>query len=258
MPDADRARAHRARSSSCRRASSRCRSPRRCTRYGKALGVARAADLRRRSDGAAAPRAQARRRRRRRHAGPRARSHPAQTLQPRRACASSCSTKPTRCSTWASPKTSRRSSRRRRPSGRRRSSRPRCRRASPTIAEQAPQGPGARHASTARSCAAGTAPRVRQVAYIVPRAHKMAALGRVLDVENPTSAHRVLPHAHRGRRAHRDAQRARLPRRGAARRAVAGAARPRDEEVPRQHGRPARSPPTSPRAGSTSSTSRTS
>src|SRR5690606_12403676 len=34
---------------------------------------------------------------------------------------------------------------------------------------------------------AGEAPRVRQVAYIVARAHKLAALGRVLDVENPTS-----------------------------------------------------------------------
>src|SRR5690606_4355965 len=34
---------------------------------------------------------------------------------------------------------------------------------------------------------AGEAPRVRQVAYIVSRAHKRAALGRVLDVENPTS-----------------------------------------------------------------------
>jgi ATP-dependent RNA helicase DeaD len=36
--------------------------------------------------------------------------------------------------------------------------------------------------------AAGSAPRVRQVAYIVTRAHKMATLGRILDVENPTSA----------------------------------------------------------------------
>jgi ATP-dependent RNA helicase DeaD len=35
---------------------------------------------------------------------------------------------------------------------------------------------------------AGAAPRVRQVAYIVSRAHKMATLGRILDVENPTSA----------------------------------------------------------------------
>src|SRR5215212_3662072 len=35
---------------------------------------------------------------------------------------------------------------------------------------------------------AGTIPKVRQVAYIVPRAYKMATLGRVLDMEDPTSA----------------------------------------------------------------------
>ena len=52
------------------------------------------------------------------------------TLQLAALARASCSTRPTRCSTWASPRTSRRSSRRRRPSGRRRSSRRRCRRAS--------------------------------------------------------------------------------------------------------------------------------
>jgi ATP-dependent RNA helicase DeaD len=36
--------------------------------------------------------------------------------------------------------------------------------------------------------AAGKRPRVRQIAYIVARAHKPAALDRVLDMENPTSA----------------------------------------------------------------------
>jgi len=35
---------------------------------------------------------------------------------------------------------------------------------------------------------AGEAPLVRQSAYIVPRAHKPAALGRILDVEQPTAA----------------------------------------------------------------------
>ncbi|MHB1560823.1 MAG: DEAD/DEAH box helicase, partial [Isosphaeraceae bacterium] len=35
---------------------------------------------------------------------------------------------------------------------------------------------------------AGETPKVRQTAYIVPRAHKLAALGRVLDIEAPTSA----------------------------------------------------------------------
>jgi ATP-dependent RNA helicase DeaD len=34
----------------------------------------------------------------------------------------------------------------------------------------------------------GATPRVRQTAYIVPRAHKLATLGRVLDMESPTSA----------------------------------------------------------------------
>ncbi len=36
--------------------------------------------------------------------------------------------------------------------------------------------------------APGDVPRVRQVAYMVPRAHKAAALGRILDVESPTAA----------------------------------------------------------------------
>jgi ATP-dependent RNA helicase DeaD len=36
--------------------------------------------------------------------------------------------------------------------------------------------------------AAGKLPRVRQVAYVVARAHKAAALQRVLDMESPTSA----------------------------------------------------------------------
>ncbi len=35
---------------------------------------------------------------------------------------------------------------------------------------------------------AGESAKIRQVAYIVPRAHKMAALGRVLDIEHPTAA----------------------------------------------------------------------
>ena len=35
---------------------------------------------------------------------------------------------------------------------------------------------------------AGSAPKVRQTAYIVSRAHKMETLGRVLDIEQPTSA----------------------------------------------------------------------
>ncbi len=40
----------------------------------------------------------------------------------------------------------------------------------------------------AEKVAAGATPRVKQVAYIVPKEHKLAALGRVLDIEGPTSA----------------------------------------------------------------------
>jgi len=36
--------------------------------------------------------------------------------------------------------------------------------------------------------AAGDAPQVRQTAYLIPRSHKPAALGRILDVESPTAA----------------------------------------------------------------------
>jgi ATP-dependent RNA helicase DeaD len=36
--------------------------------------------------------------------------------------------------------------------------------------------------------AEGAAPQVRQTAYVVPRQHKVAALGRVLDMEDPASA----------------------------------------------------------------------
>jgi ATP-dependent RNA helicase DeaD len=45
-----------------------------------------------------------------------------------------------------------------------------------------------RLAIAAKRVAAGEAPRVRQIAYIVPRAHKVPALGRVLDLEAPGSA----------------------------------------------------------------------
>lgn len=40
----------------------------------------------------------------------------------------------------------------------------------------------------AEQTVAGTPARVRQTAYIVPRGHKLATLGRVLDIENPASA----------------------------------------------------------------------
>jgi len=46
----------------------------------------------------------------------------------------------------------------------------------------------ARVAIAAEKTGAGKMPRVRQVAFVVSRAHKAAALGRILDVECPTSA----------------------------------------------------------------------
>ena len=88
--------------------------------------------------------------------------------------------------------------------------------------------------------------------------HKPAALGRVLDVEAPTAAHRLLPHPRRGRPAHRDAERPRLPRRGAARRHEPGAARPGDGPAARAARPTCSSPPTSPPAASTSTSSPTS
>ena len=66
---------------------------------------------------------------------------------------------------------------------------------------------------------------------------KMTALARILDFEGPEVGDRLLPHAHRGRRAHRHAQRARLRRAGAARRHGAEAARSRHAAVPQRAGR---------------------
>ena len=88
------------------------------------------ADLRRPADRPPARRPARRRARRRRHSGPGDRPHQPRHAAPRRGAAWSCSTKPTRCSTWASPRTSSRSSSRRPPTARRCSSRRRCRRAS--------------------------------------------------------------------------------------------------------------------------------
>ena len=81
---------------------------------------------------------------------------------------------------------------------------------------------------------------IRQTVYVVQRAHKPHALGRILDIEAPQCGARVLPHTHRGRPAHRDDERARLPRRGAARRHGPGPARPCDGPPARRHRRTAR------------------
>ena len=164
----------------------RCRCPRRSTATAatSARACCRSTAASRSAGSCAALRA--RRRRRRRHARPRARPPRAAArcdLDERRA--PSCSTRPTRCSTWASPRTSRRSSTRR-PEERQTvlfsATMP------PRIDAHRPPPPArpGPHPDRPRSdAAAGEAPLVRQTAYVVPRAHKPAALGRVLDVEAP-------------------------------------------------------------------------
>ncbi len=156
--------------------------------YGRGPRRAGAADLRRsahRPPAAARPRARGGRRRR--HARPRARPHPPRGRCRLRRSRPSCSTRPTRCSTWASPTTSRRSCPTRPATARPSCSRRRCRRASTPSSAITCNNPvriqlgGERHAP-------GEAPKVRQSAYIVPRAHKPAALGRLLDLESPTAA----------------------------------------------------------------------
>ena len=158
-------------------------------KYGKPLGVSRAADLRRRVDGGAAPHAQARRRRRRRDAGPRARSHPPQDAAARRRCKmvvldeademldmgfaedleAILAATPRRTADGALLGDAAAAHRR----DRQRST---CARSGARAHRPRGRSPRAR------------APRVRQVAYIVGARHKIATLGRVLDVEQPTSA----------------------------------------------------------------------
>ncbi len=106
--------------------------------------------------------------------------------------------------------------------------------------------------------APGEAPLVRQSAYIVAARAQARRAGprarrRVADRRD-----RLLPHARRGRQAHRDAQRPRLPRRGAARRHDPGAARPRRWAGCAPGPPSCSSPPTSPPAASTSTSSPTS
>ena len=72
-------------------------------------------------------------------------------------------------------------------SGRRCCSRPPCRRGS-TDRQAAPAATRSRIQIGRGGAPPGEAPLVRQTAYVVPRAHKPAALGRILDVEAPTAA----------------------------------------------------------------------
>ena len=199
----------------------------------------RAAGLRRCADRAPAARAGVRRRRRRRHARAGPRPAPARQPAPGRRARPSSSTRPTRCSTWASPRTSRRSSARR-PTERQTvlfsATMPRR---LDSLARRHLREP-VRITIGREKAAPGEAPRVRQTAYVVPRAAKPAALGRILDVEAPTAAivfcrtrEEVdsLTETLNGR-GYRAA--------GAARRDEPGAARPRDGPAPRRDGGPAR------------------
>ena len=100
----------------------------------------------------------------------------------------SCSTRPTRCSTWASPRTSRRSSQATPDEPPDRAVLGHDAAADRRHRPPPPARPGAHPDRAASRPAPGEAPQVRQSAYVVARAHKPAALGRVLDVEAPTAA----------------------------------------------------------------------
>ena len=109
------------------------------------------------------------------------------------------------------------------------------------IAEAAPARPGPREDRAARTTAAGEAPRVR--AGRLHRAARAQAGGARARARHGGAAvdDRVLPHAHRGRRADRNAQRARLLR---PKRCTAGMTQEQRDRVhaalPRRRGRHAR------------------
>ncbi len=91
---------------------------------------------------------------------------------------------------------------------------------SPAPPQPGPHGDRARGAPGGRSAARAPAGLHR-----APRPQAGGA-GAGARRRGPHGGHRVLPHPRRGRPAHRDPQRPRLPRRGAARRNEPGAARP--------------------------------
>ena len=103
----------------------------------------------------------------------------------------------------------------------------------------APQRPGADPDRAASPSRRARRRRCARRAYLVPRAHKPAALGRVLDIEAPTAAIVFCRTRDEVDTAHRDAERPRLPGRGAARRDEPGPARPGDGPPARRDGGPA-------------------
>ena len=254
---AARRRAVRRRWCSSRPASWRSRWPRRSHRYGRELGARVLADLRRPADRPADPRARSGRRRRRRDARPRHRPPHPQDARARRAAGSSCSTRPTRCWTWASPRTSRRSWRRCPPSGRPCCSRPRCRRGSTAWSSATSNDPVKvkihRESTGAddRAGAPGRLPRaarpqaVRARSAAGRRVARRAAIVFCRTREEVDTLSETL--TARG-----------LPLRGTARRHDAGPARPGDAARALRARPNCSSPPTSRPAASTSTTSPTS
>ena len=157
-------------------------------RYGRRPRRPGAADLRRPADRPPAARAGARRRRRRRHARPGPRPPQPRHAAPRRG-------------RHRRPRRGRRDARhglRRGPrgdprrdaraAGRRCCSPPRCRPASTRIARRHLQRPGAHHDRPREAPSPARRRRCGRPPTSSPRAHKPAALGRILDVEAPTAA----------------------------------------------------------------------
>ena len=223
--------------SSCRPANWRCRWPKRSTATAGRWRCKRAADLRRPGVRARSCGPRAGHRRRGRHAGPGARPHPPRDAEARRRG-------------------------RRRPGRGRRDARHGVRRGHrvdprrdarasrqtllfsatlpPRIAGDRPpppERPGADQDRRGARRGGRIGAEVRQTAYIVPREHKLAALGRVLDVEGSDLGDRLLPPPHRGRRAGRERSPGEATAPRPARRDDPGAAQPRDEAVPRRRRR---------------------
>ena len=156
-------------------------------KYARGGTVWRRPAVRRGVDAPADSRARARREHRRRHAGSRAGPHPPADAGAGSAHACSCWTKPTRCSTWASPRIWTRSSSRRRQDRQTALFSATMPARILSIAGRHSSDP-ARITIAREKVAAGKVPRVRQVAYVVARPHKPAALERVLESEDPASA----------------------------------------------------------------------
>ena len=202
-------------------------------RYGRELGRARAADLRRAADRRSSCARSPRRGRRRRDAGPRARSHPPARRSQLDRVETVVLDEADEMLDMGFAEDLEAILARRRRSGRRRCSPRPCRRASHAIAERHLRDPVRGSASRRRSRARRARRACARPPTSSPRAHKVAALGRILDLEAPAAALVFCRTRTEVDELTETLQRPRLPGRGAARRHVAGAARPRDEAIPR-------------------------